>query len=342
LSSPGVFYTDAEGTLQAVLLEQRKENEAAEQFRDSGLPFQMDFEPFSPIGKLIRPYTMPELAGYISEAEGVEDKTFFVLGEEEEHRRMWLGVEFDEMTPELAEAMSLEKPTKDGKIGLLVSAVYEGSPAAKMGLEAGAVLLRVKCGSDGPTIDLKAPPSYDFDFDLGDLDLPEGMEDMVGFELPQKRPWKSRNNYLTKMLGALGEATTIALTYLDSNGKTQTENYSIEKAPADFESAKKYKSNAFGLTAKEVTYEVRRAIMVPTGSDPVVVANVENGTPAEVAKIRQYDLVMKVNDQPVKGLDGFKAMLEESVAAHEAGKKPVLRLTVQRLGKTRIADLKLD
>ena len=82
--------------------------------------------------------------------------------------------------------------------------------------------------------------------------------------------------------------------------------------------------------------------MVPPEATPVVVSNVEKGTSAEVAKVRQYDLIMKVNDQPVEGLDGFKTMMEEAVAAHENGSTPVLRLTLQRLGKTRIADLKLE
>jgi Do/DeqQ family serine protease len=70
-------------------------------------------------------------------------------------RRPWLGARLQNVSPEIAESMGLERPT-----GVLVASVYDKSPAEAAGLKTGDVILAV----DGQDVD--TPESFGYRFSL--------------------------------------------------------------------------------------------------------------------------------------------------------------------------------
>jgi S1-C subfamily serine protease len=255
---------------------------------------------------------------------------------------MWLGVEFEPMTKELAESLALEKDSKDGSIGLVVSAVYPESPAERLGIQSGDVLLKIEePGADEPTELRSSGDLMDLPFDIGDLDMPDGM-DVLDFDFPSPPLWKSRDNVLTRLLEVIGDGEEIALTYLAGGTKKTTKFVFIEQAPPDFDSAPKVKDTDLGITVKAITYEVRHALKIADQLNPVVAAKVEEGEPASVARVREFDLITRVDDTQIDGPDSFKQVVDAARARKVQDGKATLRLTLQRLGKTRIADVTLE
>ena len=158
---------------------------------------------------------------------------------------------------------------------------------------------------------------------------------------PVAPTWKNRLNFLTRAMDAIGVGKTVQLTYFrpegdEGEGKTVTVDYKIEMAPPDLESAPKWKNRKLGLTAKDVTYEIRHALNLkpPAG---VIVANVESGSPAVIAKIFPNEIITRLDDKP---LASAREMRDRVAAARKAGKDKV-RLTILRLGRTRFADLSI-
>ena len=103
-------------------------------------------------------------------------------------------------------------------------------------------------------------------------------------------------------------------------------------------SAAKYKNEKLGLTMKDLTYEVRAGLQLNEDDAAVVIVAVEQGTPAALARINVYELVRAVDGQPVDNVETFEKLITEAQKA----KKESVRLTVEWMGKTRLADLKFE
>ena len=135
----------------------------------------------------------------------------------------------------------------------------------------------------------------------------------------------------------IGEGEKVKLTFLHE-GQERSEEFTIEQAPRDFTSAKKYKNRQVGLTVKDLTYEVRVGLRLGDEKKAVVVAKIEPGSPAEVANIEPFELITAVDGTPVASAEEFGEHIKKALA--EA--RGTLRLMIERLGKTRLADLDLS
>ncbi len=279
-------------------------------------------------------YGAKYLAKTFASPDEAFDPTIVALSKKEEKRRMWLGVEFESLNKELAKSLKVEKPTLDGSIGLMVSTVYDNSPAARLGIKPNDILLRIKPEGETVSVDLKQS-GEDYDFSLSDADIPPQLQSM-GFKLPEKAPWRGRGNYVNNLLDVIGEGRTITLTYI-SDGELTSGTLKVERAPVDFDSAPKFKDKELGLTAKDVTYEVRKALDMKPDEPGVVIAKVEEGSPAAVARLAQYEIIAQVAAKPVRSAKEFGDAIE---SARKAGKETV-QLQVIKLGKARFADLQL-
>lgn len=256
-------------------------------------------------------------------------------------RHAWLGVEFMPISCELARFWKVEKPTKDGQIGLIITAVYPDSPAGKLGLRPGDILLKIKAqGRDYPTELGKAQDSQG----IGLAEFSWAFRHNPG----NGNLWKSRRNALSELLNSIGIGKTIKLTYCrragledaerDSRYKLLTLDYKIELARADLASARKWQNRKIGLTVKDVTYEVRYALGLKKTDPGVVVVKIESGSAGQIARISPMEIITRVDGQP---LTSAKQMRDMIAKAKNAGKEKV-RLTIQRLGKTRFADLNIS
>lgn len=277
-----------------------------------------------------------EMARMLADPAGYDPRIRH-LSEDEQKRRVWLGVEYTAPNKEMVKQLGLRQQTRDGRIGLVVNRVYVGSPAARLGLVEGDVLLRMAVADAPWPIELTAGERGRLDMpDLGEEDLPREFAAM-GMQMPRRRPWPSRENYLTRMLADIGVGTSVKLAYVH-DGQLQEKDFVIEQAPRDMLSAGRYKDDALGLTVKDVTYEVRAALRLEEADAAVVITRVEDGTPAGLARLNIYELIRAVDGETVDSVETFERLI---AAARQQGKTSV-RLTVEWMGKTRLADLKFD
>jgi S1-C subfamily serine protease len=259
------------------------------------------------------------------------------LDKDEQKRRVWLGVEYTSPEKEMIKQMGLREPTQDGRIGLVVNRVYAGSPAAAMGLTEGDVLLKIAVPGMPWLIELQADRREEAGMpDYGEEDIPQEFRAM-GYRMPRRRPWPSRDNYLTGLLDDIGRGTTVRLSYIHGTDLLEKE-FTIQQAPRDMLSAAKYKNDRLGLTVKDVTYEIQTALRLDPNTSAVVVTKIEQGTPAALARINPYELIRAVDGEQVAGVEVF----EKLIAAAQQQDKESVRLTIEWMGKTRLADLKFE
>lgn len=259
------------------------------------------------------------------------------LDKDEQRRRVWLGVEYTQLSKDMVKQMDLRDQTQDGRIGLMVNRVYPDSPAARLGLTEGDVLLEIAVEGIPWPIELIPQERDEYDMpDFGEEDIPEEFEAM-GLRMPRRRPWRSRENYLTSMLDDIGEGTSVKLSYFHA-GESMGKEFNIEQSPRDMLSAAKYKDEKLGLTVKDLTYEVRAALRLKDSDSAVVVTQVEDGTPAALARIKLYELIRAVDGMQVDNVETFERLITQ---AREA-EKTSARLTIEWMGKTRLADLKFE
>jgi hypothetical protein len=288
-------------------------------------------------GEDTRIFDGPVLASIFEDLPNHYDPHIRHLTKDEQKRRVWLGVEFTSVSKEMAKQLNLRKQTQDGRIGLMINRVYPNSPAAKMALADGDVLLKLELPEAPWPIELKSDREFDFQGpDWEDIDIPEEVEAM-GYSIPRKRPWPSRENLFTRMLSAIGKGTAVQVAYVH-DGKESKKEFVIEQSPRDALSANKYKDEDLGITVKDLTYEVRTALKLSEDDKAVVVSKVEPGTPTALARINPFELIRAVEGQPVGSVDEFESAIKN---AKQEGKESV-RITVEWMGKTRLADLKLQ
>ena len=229
--------------------------------------------------------------------------------------------------------MGLRQPTQDGRIGVVVNRVYAGSPAAEMGLVEGDILLKITVPGTPWPIELAGDDREGYEMpDFDEADIPRELGRM-----PRSRPWPSQDNYLTRLLGEIGKETTVKLSYIHS-GQILEKEFTIQQAPRDMLSAARYKNEKLGLTVKDVTYEVRAALRLKQDEPAIVAVKVEQGTPAALARINTYELIRAMDGTSVDCVGTF----EKLIAQAQEAKKDSVRLTVEWMGKTRLADLKFE
>jgi hypothetical protein len=329
----GTYFLGSDQKIHAVLLGQRKEDEDKERFREGEMSYyysgQIEFR---------RVFTMRELESMFQRPESHFDKTIVWLPEEDQKRKMWLGVEFQPINKDLARAWDVQKQTRDGSIGLIVSEVYPDSPAEKLGLRVGDILLRMKEKDAREPVELKDGGRDNYSrffwgpdpYILGDYREMRGMP-----------PWSNRRNLITELLEVIGEGKTVSLTWLDSKRRETTKNFQVELAPPDFSNAPKFKDKAVGLTVRELTYEVRHSLLLPKDQKGVVIAEIESGSPASIARVGFYEIIPRIDNQPVKDLEGYKKIMEAAKKRLEKEDQVTLRFTLQYLDKTHFSDVTL-
>ncbi len=262
-----------------------------------------------------------EIAEVLANPEPHFDPKAQPMTKKEEKRLVWLGVEFQPVSKPIAEALGIQERdlTHDGRRGLIVTTVYPGSPAEKAGLREDDVLLSVQPDGTPAARDLIAEQDRYGAF---------GRHPSVrGAASPTL--WRPARNYLTTILTEVGAERTVDLQYVRGKQKASV-RVPLEYAPTDYESAERHKDDALGITVKELTYEVRHFQKLDPGTSGVVVAKIESGSRAEVAKLPLLSIICRVNDVAVKDLEHFKELLNNSKG---------LTLTAISLGQTTLVEL---
>jgi len=339
----GSYLVDLQGRLAGIYTRQRIENEEARQLEQARGNYRYQSsrsrESYSQYPRHdsqsnYRIFTISEIRDDLSAPSAHMDPKIKVKTRSQAKRRAWFGVEYVPISSGLAEQFKIEKATKDGKLGFVVNAVYPGSPAEKLGINVGDVLLKI----DAPGV----PYPIRLASSLVREDRYGSYYRYGGDTGPVAPTWKSRRNFMTVAMDRIGIGKKIKITYHRHLGvkeaKTSTAEYTIAQGPVDFDSAPKWRNRKLGLTAKDVTYEIRYALNLKASDGGVIVAKVEPGSPALIARIFPNEIITSLDEKPIRSARQMRDLI---AAARKAGGEKV-RLTVLRLGKTRFADLKIS
>lgn len=270
------------------------------------------------------------LRGILADGSAHFDSNNVPLSEAEENRIAWLGIESQPLSAELARANNVSDKTRDGEIGTMVAYVYPDSPAAAAGIQAGDILVQLRIDGQPKPLEVNKEESFNmfggsFPWDRWD-ELPEQYFD----DIPT--PWPTADNQLARSLTELGFGKKFtAEVYRD--GKLETMPFTITESPAHYDSAKRYKSDALGLTIRDITYEVRRYFQMENDAPGVIISKIEPGGKASVGGLKPYEVITHVGDIPVANAAEFEKAIEA---------KTSLRFSVKRMTKGRIVKLKLS
>ena len=269
------------------------------------------------------------LASVLALPEAI-DPSLVPVEEERGQRLIDLGVEFQPLDRNSSRLFNAARETRGGHIGLLVTHVYPGSIADKIGLREHDVLLRLLVEGRKEPMELRSS-GYAFGgaFDMGDF----GSESYQSFMRYMPAPWPSRENVVSTLLTAVGAGRSVTLDYL-REGEQRKADFVTGYFEADYRSARKERFTALGLTVKPITYEVARYFNRPEASG-VIVSKVEVGGKSSVAGLGNFLLITHVDGRAIAGVDDFRA----AVKPFEEGESASVELTVEGYGKTRLAKI---
>ncbi len=219
-------------------------------------------------------------------------------------KRGWLGVRIQEVTPEIAESLSLPKTA-----GALVSSVTPKGPAEAAGVMSGDVILS---------------------FDGHELNQMKKLPRIVAEQEVGKKT--------TIVLWRKGAQKTVEVTL--GQLETAEEESKAEKTPAGADKKDAAPSSAIadiGVSLSVLNDKVRETYGISKTTNGLVVADVTKGGPAAEKGIIAGDVIMEVDQKEVTTVEMMKEKVD---AAKKAGRTSVL-LFVERKEDRRFVALKL-
>ncbi|MSU35867.1 MAG: hypothetical protein EXS36_12345 [Pedosphaera sp.] len=293
--------------------------------RDPRRVFPMDASRMPPVPMLTPASLLLEAALDLTRSG---DPANVPVSEADESRLAWLGAELQPLSRELARANGVADQTRDGETGVLVTYVHLDSPAARAGIQPGAILLRLRA-TDRPLpieVDLEEDELRSSAFPWDRLDE---IREQFFDRLPT--PWPPAENRFTRSLTDLGFGTKYTAEFV-IDGKLESKEFEVVQAPVHYEAATRFKSEPLGITVRNLTYDVRRYLQRKLDEPGVVVSKIEAGGKASVAGVKPYELITHVNDQPISSVKDF----EERITVGGD-----LKLSIKRMVKGRIVTLHL-
>lgn len=252
------------------------------------------------------------------------------MTEAEENRLAWLGVELQPMDPDLARLNNVADQTAGGRFGGIVGFVYPDSPASKVGLQIGDIILRLHITGQPKPLDVSVGDNQGFGAMMDQFwQMVDQIPDEYFDQMP--KPWGSAETPVTRALTDVGFGTTFKADVF-RDGKIMSKEFVVEQGPPHFDAAARLKNEASGISARDLTFEVRRYFQIPPAEAGVIVSKVEKGSRAAIAGIKPYEIITSVDDQPVKTVADLEAALT---------KGGELKLSVKRMTEGRTVKLKL-
>jgi serine protease Do len=162
----------------------------------------------------------------------------------------------------------------DAAGGVILDAVLEGSPAAAAGLKPGDVVLSV-AGEPLPVREQK------------DLSL------------------------VQKMIRKAGAGQDVPLSVW-RDGEQKVVTVKLTASPTTAVTAEEYENDDFGVTVRELTYDVVQSLNLANDTRGVIVSKTERAGWAQVAGLDRGDIVQKVDGASITSLPTFKSALEKA------------------------------
>jgi serine protease Do len=225
-----------------------------------------------------------------------------VVAQLEEHGKVsrgWLGVQIQQVTPAIAASLGLK-----GEHGALVAVVTPDSPGAKAGLKQGDVILTFN-GNEVSRL----------------RDLPRLVAETAPETGVKMKVW--RNGQTEELHATLGELPNNEQVASATNGQEQDES-----ARAD----------ALGMHLAPLNSQLRRELHTGKDVQGVVITRVDPGSAAAEVGLSDGDVVVAIDQQPVKTPQEAAAKLKEAAASP---KKSAL-LLLNRRGTTQYVGVNLS
>jgi len=201
-------------------------------------------------------------------------------------KRGWLGVRIQEVTPEIAESLGLDKPK-----GAMISGATPKGPAEKAGVKSGDIILKF----DGHAIrQMKELPKLVAEAEVGKtvtLTLwRKGKEETIAVDLGQLEKAEETGMIAGKKQGGTPEIQSTAVA-------------------------------SIGLSLSPLTDQLRAAYKIAKSTNGVFVTDVKNDGPAADKKIEKGDVIVEVDQQEVTAPE---QVADKITAAEKAGRASVL------------------
>ena len=215
-------------------------------------------------------------------------------------RRGWLGVRIQQVTEEIAESLGLEKAE-----GALVASVTPSGPAEKANIKAGDIILKFD-GQDVPDM----------------TDLPRIVAETEIGKTVKVVIWRNNKKITENVtVGELEKAEEEGLLDRDPTiGEDRT------------------KIDSVGLVLAPLTETTRKEFDIPSGTDGVVVADVEDMSESAQKRLMPGDVIVEINQQAVKSPQDAADIFDKA----ERAKRSSVLLLVNRNGDRRFFALKLE
>lgn len=208
----------------------------------------------------------------------------------------FIGVQIQPVTADVADAIGLAKAS-----GALVANVSDGTPASEAGVKAGDVITAL-----GGTA-ISSP-----------RDLSRMVADLTPGAKESLTVWRSGQSQDLKI--------TVAANAGDS--KQATEESGNKSNPAGLHVP------TIGVGLGDITKAVRQALNLPRGESGAVIESVAPDKPAADVGLQPGDIIVSVNQQPVKSAVEARAAVSE---AGKSGRKSVLLLVQRQDSQTFVA-----
>ena len=244
-------------------------------------------------------------------------------------RVAWIGVETQSMTKELArEKKSQGFLSREDGMGSLVGKVYTNTPAARVGIKEGDVLLWVRRATAERHERLETRDTRSFGMDIESIfdRMPVSTFDRYGLT-----PWPQVESGVNEVFTRLGIGTKVVLAWV-SDGEKREAELVLEQAPVHYRTARRIRNRTLGLVAADLTFEVRAFLKLASDAPGVVITKMQEGSPSAVAGLRPFEVITSVNGEPVPTSIRFSELIK--------GKKD-LTFSVRRLDATRIVRIQL-
>ena len=246
-------------------------------------------------------------------------------------RTPWLGVEVQVASEdELREKRALSYlESRFNERYAIVSEVAPDSPADKIGIKPGDVLIAVSYPNGGSRTSLTLDRDFDSEMNWNEAFADDRFTDIAN--LGAFTPWPNAEGGINSHLARFGVGTTVAVSWV-SDGVRKEAKTKLELAPVHFSNAPRSRNKELGMTVCDMTYEVRKYFKF-TDKDPgVVIARIKSGGIASVSGLKPLELITEVNGEKVFSAKDFEL---KTKGAKE------LNFSVRRLTATRMVPISL-
>lgn len=204
----------------------------------------------------------------------------------------WLGIEIDEVTPEKAKDLKLSATR-----GVVVSEIESGSPAAKAGLKENDVILQY----DGQTIEGTVQ------FRRLVRETPPGRSVTLGI---------SRGGNAQNLSVELGDRSSFSEKRMKARihdfGGPDVERFAGPNLDFRFDMPEvmDWRTPSLGISAEDLSGQLGAYFGAPDGAG-ILVREVRPGTPAEKAGLKAGDVIVQLDEKPIRALADLREQLRD-------------------------------